>query len=505
MAQAASQHPNLVLITTDQQRHDTVGTRSPEFLRTPHLDHLAREGATFSRAYADNPLCVPARVSLMTGKTVFEHGMAANAETSSVIDRWQSLPALLRNLGYQTAAIGKMHFSPQRARHGFDEMILPADYYRAIQRSGSTLQPMRHGLGQNELFPGLATVPESQTLTSWIAEQATEYIWERRDPTIPFFLWLSFSKPHPPLDPPEPYYSMYLDSPIPAPVYGDWATDEFAPEAFKRIRQRWSYDLIPSEILHAARAAYYGLITQIDYNIGRVLAALHDLPMSTARRLSSSRVEDSLLDNTLIIFTSDHGEYLGDHGTGGKYMFHEPSAHVPFIIRFPRNFELAPGITNDSIVTHADVLPTLISAAGGEPSVNCEGKDLLSVLKGDVDTRTNLIGTTSGFEPGEPLQYIAMIDGSWKYIWYPEGSQEQLFALESDPDELTDLARDRSSGSRREDLQALLVSQLKRIAPHILEKGELPVRPIGEDPEHVRRAHGYPAFHHEEFDVDVRH
>ncbi len=247
------ERPNILLITTDQQRYDTTGPMAPAFIRTPHLGHLEREGISFTSTYSDAPICVPSRVSLMTGKYVSTHGMTSIGRTSDVIGRHGTLPARMRQLGYQTAAIGKMHFGPQRVRHGFDEMILPDDYYRYMRTQGHSLQPMRHGLGQNELYPAMATVPESQSLTSWIAEQCVEYIRDRRDPSLPFFLWCSFSKPHPPLDPPEPYYSMYRDSPIPEAVYGDWAADESSPEAFKRLRQSQSYDLVPPEVIRDAR------------------------------------------------------------------------------------------------------------------------------------------------------------------------------------------------------------------------------------------------------------
>ncbi len=192
------QQPNILLITTDQQRFDTCGPRAPAWMRTPHFDHLCREGVRFDAAYADCPLCVPARASIMTGKTVYAHGMTGNGDTSKYFGEANTLPTVLRELGYQTAAIGKMHFGPQRCRHGWEEMILPADYYRQMARSGLPFQPMRHGLGQTELYPTLATVPEILTLTSWIAEQCVDYILERRDPTRPFLLWCSFSKPHPP-------------------------------------------------------------------------------------------------------------------------------------------------------------------------------------------------------------------------------------------------------------------------------------------------------------------
>ncbi len=189
----AATPPTLLLITTDQQRYDTTGENRPSSLRTPHLDKLADEGITFRRAYAGCPLCVPSRISIMTGRSVTSHGMTHNGPSCEAMGRDETLPARMRSLGYQTAAIGKMHFSPQRNRHGFDEMVLPSDDYRAMGRSGDPLQPTRHGLGQNEIYPTLSTVPESQTLTSWTAEQCVEYLAGRRDPMVPFFLWCSLA------------------------------------------------------------------------------------------------------------------------------------------------------------------------------------------------------------------------------------------------------------------------------------------------------------------------
>lgn len=131
-----TEKPNILLITTDQQQFDTVGEAAPAFMRTPRLDLLRREGVTFASPYADCPICVPSRVSIVTGTYVTTHGGRSNGLTSQVMGRHDTLPAYLRELGYQTAAIGKMHFGPERVRHGFDEMILPVDDYRQMARSG---------------------------------------------------------------------------------------------------------------------------------------------------------------------------------------------------------------------------------------------------------------------------------------------------------------------------------------------------------------------------------
>lgn len=480
--------PNILLITTDQQRFDSAGDAAPSFMRTPHFDHLCREGITFTRAYADCPICVPSRMSIMTGNYVVTHGMAGNGPSSRVLpSNEKTLPGRLNALGYQTAAIGKMHFTPQRARHGFQEMILPEDYYRHMGRLGYDIQPMRHGLGQNELYPGMATVPESQTLTAWTSEQCVEFIRERRDPTVPFFLWCSFSKPHPPLDPPEPYYSMYRSCPIPEPFFGDWSESDACPYAFRLLREKQSYDQVPPEIIREARAAYYGLITQIDYNMGRVFAALQDL---------------RIFNETLIIYTSDHGEYLGDHHAGAKGFMHESSAHVPFVLRLPHNWDnRRHGTKHDGLVTLADILPTVVAAAGGQAS-DVDGQDLGALARGEIESRPFLEATNGSLEePG----YCGIFDGRWKYIWYPVGGSEQLFDLDTDPHELTNLAgRSDHNEARNRLKQELLQRHVARNSAAV-ENGDWFTRPLPDETEDDRRNQAWPGYHTEYYDIDVRH
>ncbi len=480
--------PNIVLITTDQQRYDTLPPYAPSFLRTPHMNHLMRDGVVFDRAYTCSPICVAARASMLTGKFPWSHRILGNQETSKTIGREGTLPSLLRECGYQTAAIGKMHFGPERARHGFDEMILPADYYREMERSGSPIQPMRHGLGQNELYPGMASVPESMTLTNWTASRCVDYIKERRDPTAPFFLWCSFSKPHPPLDPPEPYYSMYRNCPIPEPVFGDWCGDD-APIAMKRHRESWSDDLIPSEVLREARSAYYGLVTQIDYNMGRLFAALQDL---------------ELFDETLFLFTSDHGEFLGDHRTGCKQFYHDVSARVPFIIRLPKSWPGRPfGERSPRLATHADILPTLLSAAGGRPPEACDGEDLLAVPERPREYLEGTIGNMLCETPR--VSYLGITDGDFKYIWYTEGPSEQLFDLRNDPKELKNLAASQSFASEKRRLREELLRRQKERGGIFMKDGDLLSLPPRNDTEKERRSNPWPGYHTELYNVDVRH
>jgi arylsulfatase A-like enzyme len=499
--------PNIILITTDQQRFDTTGPEAPRFLRTPHLDHLARDGATFSRAYADCPICIPSRVTIMTGRHGFNHGMTSNGalpDGTLPIDPSRSLPARLGALGYQTLAVGKMHFSPQWARYGFDETVLPDDYYHFMRRYGAALglqQPMEHGLGQNELYPGMATVPEAATLTAWIVDQCVEFIKRRRDPLRPFFLWCSFSKPHPPLDPPEPYYSMYRDAPLPEPWIGEWAALESGrvPESFRRWREGRSFDLLAPETLRAARAAYYGLITQIDYNIGRLFAALED---------------HHLFDETAFLFTADHGEMLGDHYGGAKQYFYEGSAHIPFILRLPASVDRRPvGATLGQPVCLADVYPTLIAAAGGDAtgrggalgSEAGDGQNLLALSTGQLTHPRPWLEAACG-RP-QP-KWHGLTDGRWKYTYFFEDGIEQLFDLETDPHELTDLAAPAPAathGAQVERCRTLLMERLERRHSSLVRDGRLAVLGVRDQSVAARRARPGFGYHTAQYAQDTRH
>ena len=477
--------PNILLITTDQQRYDTVGAAAPGFMRTPHTDFLMREGLTFDRCYVQAPACVPSRMSIMTGKSPQSLGLYNNAAPRGLLDEnTPTMPRVMNELGYHTIAVGKMHFEPERARHGFQEMILPKDYYNKMAKSGSPVQPMRHGLGQNEMYPGMATVPEAMTLTSFITEECVEYIENRRDPNVPFFMWCSYSKPHPPLDPPEPYYSMYRQAPIPPAICGDWALQANAPASFNRFRQRWSTDLLPPEIIHEARAAYYGLITQCDYNMGRIFSALQDI---------------GELNNTLIIYTSDHGEFLGDHLGAGKFFPYEQSIHVPFVLRAPKGMagDMA-GTRSSELVTLMDILPTIVKFAGGSSDA-FEGKDLFALARQE-ERRELLTGAYVG--DGD---YVFLITDRYKYIYYPEGERAQLFDIINDREDLADLAGDAQYAPVLAALKARLLETLKESGSKFVDGDDFIKIPQKNDTERERRTQSWPGFHTEYCDIDVLH
>jgi arylsulfatase A-like enzyme len=436
---------NILFIMADQHRADCLGVAGHPVVQTPHLDQLAYEGVRFSAAYADCPICIPARCSLISGLYASTYGKPRFfSHESFPIDRDKTMMAHLTRAGYQTQAVGKMHFYPERSCYGFENMVLDLDYadwlreeteYRMGAFTGN-------GLGLNEFWPTLSPVPAHLTSTAWTVDQSIRFL-NRRDPDRPFFLWTSFFHPHPPIDPPEPYYSMYDDAPIPEPAIGDWANDPPYPQ--RDHREANKYDLIPPRVIRKIRSCYYGLITEIDHQLGRLFGTMKQL---------------DLLDNTLIVFTSDHGEHLGDHRDFGKVTLYDTAARVPFILRWPRGYcGERQGVVCDAPIGLVDIMPTLVEFGGGGQPEGIDGQSLLPLAHGETPPWRPYI--TGEVDVAEGL--FSLTDGQEKYLWYRWGGREQLFDLRADPGECRDLALDPSMaeqlGTWRERLIAWLAER----------------------------------------------
>lgn len=225
--------PNILYIVLDQWRGDCLGLAdSAHPVMTPHIDQVAYEGAWFRRAYADCPLCMPQRATMLIGQTASQHGMPYNflAGPRSPIPLDLSLPyRLTREAGYQSKAVGKMHFYPERARFGFEHITLhPDDYVNWLEEQGYGGLYRGHGVGGNEVYPVVSPLPERYSHTNWKVAEAIRFLG-RRDPEAPFFLWLVFEAPHSPFDPPAPYDRLYDDFAIPEAVVGDWVGTDQEP------------------------------------------------------------------------------------------------------------------------------------------------------------------------------------------------------------------------------------------------------------------------------------
>jgi arylsulfatase A-like enzyme len=423
-----TKRPNIIFIVTDQMRSDCLGVLGHPVVRTPNLDRLASEGTVFTNAYSPCPSCIAARASIFTGLRPTSHGRLGYRD--KVPWRYENtLAEVFSRSGYQTHCVGKTHFYPQRLPMGFETQ----DSYEALQNFGNgyvndyfewlkqrtAVQERDSGLDSNSWVGGESCLPEELHNNSWVATRGIDFL-KRWDRQRPFFLNLSFHRPHAPLDPPKEYRAMYKDTPIPPVPVGDWAERHNVPVKDKNAWQ----GRLSDEDLANGRRSYYALITHIDAQIGRFRQALEEMDAGP----------------TWFLFTSDHGEMLGDHNLFRKTYAYEGSAGVPMIVTPPEGG--CRQKTSDAPVSLQDIMPTLLEAAGLTIPDHVEGKSMLPLLKNaavDTNWRDYVHGEHSPcYDKDTGMQYLT--DGKEKYIWYTTTGEEQLFNLIEDPDECRNLA-----------------------------------------------------------------
>lgn len=427
--------PNLILITTDQQRGDCLGVEGHPVLETPYLDELAEDGARFSHAYSAVPSCPAARAALLTGMDAWNHGRLTEAGEDA-LEFPATLPGELSKAGYLTRAIGRMCFRPPRRLYGFHHAVLDdeaagdgfvSDYARWLDGDAEAAG----GVDGASWIARPSPLPERRHPTRWAADEALWFL-RQRDPARPFFLWLAFSRPRPPYDPPQAYFDLYAGDPdLPRPAVGDWAK-----EFDKRVAQvDAAFSRRSDEETRRARAAYYGNITFIDHQIGRVLEELR-------------RRQPEVWENTFVLFTSDHGDMIGDHHHWRHSYAYEGSARVPFIVRFPSDWESARDRVLAQPVELRDVMPTLLDAAGLPVPESVDGASVLRPAQGEAeDWREFVQGEhTESYRKDMAMQYVT--DGREKFIWFHYTDREMFFDLKRDPLECHDLANDPAMQSR---------------------------------------------------------
>ncbi|MFI2563665.1 arylsulfatase [Paenarthrobacter sp. NPDC018779] len=437
--------PNVILICVDEWRGDCLSADGHPHLETPHLDELARNGVRFSKGYSATPSCVPARAALFTGQSQERHGRVGYDDGVPFHAAHPvTVQGEFRKAGYHTQAIGKMHVWPERSRVGFDDVVLHDGYLhhaRKEHRQHFSLfddyvpwlrrQPgmpadadyFDHGVNCNSIVARPWDKAEHLHPSHWIGTQAIEWM-QRRDPVKPFFLYLSFHRPHPPYDPPSWAFEQYLNIPPYETVEGDWEHhwDEFRADG----NYQASYGHIPDRVVHRARAGYFGLMAQIDLQVNRIKESLADF---------------GLLEDTIIAFTSDHGEMMGDHHMFRKAVPYEGSARVPFIIAdAPSAGTSTRGAVVDHVVELRDLMPTLLELAGLPIPDSVDGKSLAALVRGDGTgpVRDWLHGEHVYW--GQNLHWLT--DGHYKYIWGSGKGAEELFNLDDDPQERWNLAGD---------------------------------------------------------------
>lgn len=449
--------PNIIFIITDQQRFDTIAAHGYDFVDTPNIDRLANEGVSFTNCHVSAPSCAPSRASLFTGYYPHTTGILRNA------DQWNhSWIEDLADSGYQCINVGKMHTYPYHTPMGFHERYvvenkdryLEERYYfdewdKALKARGLVKQ-------QRELYRQRADYRERIGAFEWdlpadmhsdnfVGDTATWWLRSKPKPDKPLFLEIGFPGPHPPYDPTPDYIERYINRDLPLMEVTQEDLDS-QPRAFKVLRQHNNeidHDSVhlplnpTQEQRHLQRAYYLANVSMIDQKVGEIMTALE---------------EGGYLDNAVVVFTSDHGDCLTDHGHSQKWTMYEQITRIPMIVWSPGRYDA--GRVVDGLCQQMDIGPTLLELANVEVPETMEAKTLAAPLAGgDWEPREFVYAEHGRDGILDSTDFMTMVrDDRWKLVHFVDEEDGQLFDLETDPNEMVNLWRDPGSEAQKQRL-----------------------------------------------------
>jgi choline-sulfatase len=435
--------PNIVMIMADQMAFDVVGALGHPVVKTPNMDRLVRNGISFNNCYCNSPLCAPSRASFVTGKLVSNIG---------AYDNGSELPAgiptfvhHLRRSGYETVLSGKMHYVGPDQLHGFEHRLT-----KDIHSTGFELTPdwtrgayANPGTGVNRLKnPGIIDWNTHLAYDDKVLFRTLEKVRDlgRQEEKNPFFLCASFFHPHDPFVITQPYWDMYKDQDIPLPKVAAQPIERMHPynQWIQTHHEADQHPLTQEELINNRRA-YYGMVTYIDDKVGEIVGELERM---------------KLLDNTVIIITSDHGEMLGEHGMWFKRTFYDPSTKVPLIVSCPARF--SGGKIVDDVVSLVDLTATIMQIAdvpdADEWLSEMDGASFHTILEG-VNTEWKNEAISEYYGEGALRPMVSLRQGHYKYV-HVHGHEPLLFDLDQDPLETRNLAMDLEYESAAAQLKA---------------------------------------------------
>lgn len=483
MQQAASaetdRRPNIVFVITDQQRFDTINALGFDHVDTPNLDRLVREGTTFTRTYVSAPSCSPSRASLFTGLYPHSLGVLRNEE----LWRHSWVEALARS-GYRCVNVGKMHTHPWETPLGFHERTVVENkdrdhpnvpffhdqWDKALWSHGYTkptrTEHRKRGDYRDRLGAFEWELPEELHSNNFVAGHARWWL-ETYPGDEPFFLQIGFPGPHPPYDPVSRHLEAYRDRDVPLPVRSeeDLARQPAALHELRQHHQENDHDSVVHQPMSSEEAArrqrrhYYAEVSQIDEQMGLVIDALE-------RR--------GVLDNTVIVFTSDHGDCLGDHGHSQKWTMYDPSVRVPAIVWGPG---IAADRQLDGLTAMMDLGPTVLELAGLDVPGWMEAESLVPALRGaEWAGRDHVFSEHARDMILTGTELMTMVrDDRWKYVEFVDSDDGQLFDMHADPFEehtLWDAPAGSEAGQARERLRDVVARWRARSALHTAEFGK---------------------------------
>lgn len=418
----SSNPPNVLFITCDQLRYDALGCTGNPVVKTPNIDRLAGEGALFEHCFVQSPVCSPSRATLITGRYPHVHG--TKYVWYDLDERETTMQGVLNGAGYETWSVGKMHFEPVTSSFGFQKRFVVEgklfngddEYRRHLDRIGKREVYKQHAqrwYNEQDFGSSPSPLAEEDYIDSFIGSNAVRLLRQARPP---FFFWVSFCSPHPPYDPPKPWDTRYDPRSIPLPDDLHRPQDSRIPEQRSASGGK-SYLRLTDAKFQRVAASYCATISLVDEQIGRLVETLSEM---------------GILDNTLILFISDHGEMMGHRGIIGKgaRLLYDHILRVPLIVRYPGEFP-AGGVISD-LAQGTDIMPTILDFAGVTVPFGVQGKSLRPILKQDIVPWRDAV-----FSEGHEVKMVR--DYHWKLIFYPGRPYGELYHLEVDPLELNNL------------------------------------------------------------------
>lgn len=431
---------NLLLINADQLRHDCVGYRGLRGVKTPALDRLAGESVVYTHAFTPLPVCAPARQSILCGRHPDSFGAQWNYDfmpTPTVQPEW-SWVRQLKEKGYNTAYMGRFHVSPtlKPDAFGYDRWVSWAEHKRLLAEKYPNIQYDGGWLGCEN------PVSVEDAGTHWMADRASEMIREFAGQDKPWHIWVDYEEPHLPCRPSRPFSTAYRPEDIePWPGFGD----EFRHKPYIHKQQTLSWnteDLTWEKDFAPMVARYMGVISQLDDAIGRILDALR---------------ETGQMENTIVAFTSDHGDMCGSHQMLDKhYVLYEDTIRVPMMVRVPG---VEPCVTDEFVMNTLDLPASFIEWLGLEKPETLHGRELPLTAEHRDDARRHVVCTGNGQQFG--LYSTRMIrDRRYKYVWNLTDVDE-LYDLEADPGEKVNLIAEEAHQERIADMRVRLFHELQ--------------------------------------------
>ncbi|WP_130859615.1 sulfatase family protein [Gracilibacillus phocaeensis] len=465
--------PNILLITSDQQHFDTVGAFNSE-IKTPNLDRLVKEGTTFTRSYCPNPTCTPSRASIITGMYPSQHG--AWTLGTKLLENRPTVGEYLQETGYHTGLIGKAHFQPTKETEEYSSLesyplLSDLDFWQKFDESFYGFEHVEltrnhtneHLVGQHYalwleekgcenwrdyFLPPTGNmdpkekytwkIPEEFHYNAWIAERSNALLDEYTNDKKPFFLWSSFFDPHPPYLVPEPWDTMYDPSELTIPT-GKQGEHNNNPPHFQMTQEEnpdFSAYMETGYGIHGYHthkgldkvehqrltATYYSMVSLMDKYIGKILDKLDEL---------------GIADETIVIFTSDHGHFFGQHGLQYKGGFHyEDLIKIPFIARYPQH--IPAGVKNSAMLSLVDLTPTFLDFANQQIPYQMSGKSQKKVWLGEERAVRDHVIIEFRHEP-TTIHQKTYVDKRYKITFYYNQTYGELFDLKNDPFEYNNL------------------------------------------------------------------